>query len=75
MAFGLGVGNKILVIFVVKVLCSALSNIAFFANNFRLFNAKNKLKLVPFGTPYIILFSGIWLLFWQDKVFELYYNV
>jgi len=50
MAFGLGVGDKILVIFVVKVLCSALLNIAFFANNFRLFNAKNKLKLVPFGT-------------------------
>jgi len=48
MAFGLGVGDKILVIFVVKVLCSALSNIAFFANNFSLFNAKNKLKLVPF---------------------------
>ena len=52
MAFGLGVGDKILVIFVVKVLCSALSNIAFFANNFSLFNAKNKLKLVPFyGVP------------------------
>ena len=55
MAFGLGVKDKILVIFVVKILFFALTNIAFFANDFRLFSEKNKLKLVPFyGVPKLL---------------------
>jgi len=32
----------------------ALTNIAFLANIFRWFVAKKDLKLVPFGTPYLI---------------------